>query len=439
MTNKQDSVQQSPSEVVNVSTEKSKKSKIFIIIAIFVGILLIAGCGIGAYFLIDNLDQEEDDDDEMANEVEDTMIDEEEDDDKTTYPYDREFVAEDVWGSVPAITVDDNDIPHVLFYNREFGDLIYTTKLSGTWEYEIVDAEGDVGTEQGIGVESDGTVHVAYKDTTNGDTKYAIKSGGTWEVSVLEDVVETHHTVFVDLELDSFGNPHVVYHTESNQGVDEDAYDMSTVKYAVLNAGSWDIDRIAGNGQFTQLALDADDQPHILYVVEPEEQTIHAYKENGEWVYDEIDPEAGNRRDVDIDIDYSTGSIHIIYHDTDGGLLKYYHCDTDSSEIIETVDTGLSITGMGHKGIKLGLDPDGVPHIVYYNRTRGGFVHATKTAGEWIHEVIDGMGYPAVAVDSQDRVHVAHTFGLDGPREMSPEVVEREEDDLEQIVYQLVE
>jgi len=353
--------------------------------------------------------------------------------------YDREFVAEGVWGSVPAIAVDSNDVPHVSFYNREFGDLIYATNLSGAWEYEIVDAEGDVGTEKGIAVASDGTVHIAYKDTTNGDIKYAVKSGGTWEISVLEDVPETHHTVFVDLELDSNGIPHVAYHTELNQGYDEDAYDMSTVKYAVLNGGNWDIERIAGIGQFTQLALDADDRPHILYVVEPREQTIHAYKENGEWVYDEIDPEAGNRRDVDIDIDRDTGSIHIIYHDTDGGLLKYYHRGVDGSEAIETVDTGLSTTGLGHKGIKLGLGPDGIPHVVYFSGTRGGFVHAVRRSGGWAHEIIDEMGYPAIAVDSRGHAHIAHTYPLDGPREMAPEVVERDEDDLEQIVYQLVE
>jgi hypothetical protein len=438
MPNNQDPVQPNPLEAAKIPTKKGKKSKLLYVILALIGVFLIVAVGVGAYLLIDNLATEEDD--ETAGKVENTKIDDDLED-----SYSREFVAEGVWGSVPAITVDDNDVPHVAFYGRQFGDLMYANKLSGKWEYETVDDEGDVGTEKGIAVASDGTVHIAYKDTTNGNTKYAVKSNGTWEVSVLEEVPDTHHTVFVDLELDSSGIPHVVYHTESNQGIDEDAYDMSTVKYAVLNGqaqldgDTWDIERLAPCGQFTQLALDANDQPHILYVVEPEEQTIHAYKENGEWVYDEIDPEAGNRRDVDIDIDHDSGSVHIIYHDTDGGLIKYYRRDADGSETIETVDTGLSTTGLGYKGIKLGLDPEGIPHVIYFNETRNGLVHATKSAGEWVYEIIDAGGFPAVAVDSQSRVHVAYPYALEGSFELAPEVVERDEDNLEQIVYQLVE
>jgi len=93
----------------------------------------------------------------------------------------------------------------------------------------------------------------------------------------------------------------------------------------------------------------------------------------------------------------------------------------------------------GHKGIKLGVGPKNIPHVVYFSGKRGGFVYAIRTNGKLIFGIIDQSGYPAIAIDSQERAHIAHPFPLECPKEMAPEVVEREEDDLEQIVYQLID
>jgi len=425
------------SDIPETNKAEKKSSKPLIIIILILSIIFIATLGILVFFLINN-SNEDDLEDTLADDVEDTKVEDTDIDDKSDDNYNREFVAEDVWANVPTIKVDDNDFPHIAFYNREFGDLMYATKASGEWEYETVDNEGDVGTETGIDIDSKGNVHIAYKDTTNGNTKYAVKSNDEWEVSILDEVPDTHHTVYVDLEIDSNDRPHVVYHTELNEGEDEDNNDMSIVKYAVLEGDTWAIEEIAPIGQFTQIDLDSNDVPHILYVIEPEEQTIHAYKEGTEWIYEEIDPEAGNRRDVEIQLD-TDDNIHIIYHDTDGGLVKYYFCDKEGNSTIETVDSGFSTEGLGYKGIKLDVEPDGTPHIVYFNGTRGGFTHAVKFSDEWQYEILDECGYPSIAVDSGGKAHIAHTYPLDGPREMAPEVVEREENDLEQVVYQLID
>jgi hypothetical protein len=393
-----------------------KKISVILIILIMI-LTILSGC----------TDKDTDDDNDL---VEDT-----DGNNGSTTKYSHEYVAENVWGSVPAITLDSNDIPHLSFYGRQYGDLYYATKVDDNWAYEIVDAEGDVGTEKGIAVEEDGTVHIAYKDTTNGDTKYAVKQGGSWDISVLEVVPNTHHTVYVDLELDSQNNPHVIYHTEGNE--EYDGPNMSIVKYAILENEIWDIEIIAPIGQFTELELDSNDQPHILYVIEPESTTIHAYKENGEWIHHNIDPESANRRDVNIEIDENNG-IHIIYHETDEGLIKYYYKDPEGNENIETVDSGLSTEGFGYKGIKLGLDPDGVPHVVYFSHSRDGFVHAIKDGDEWTYEIIDDGGYPSIVIDSQGNAHIAHTCCMDVSWELGPDVVERDDEGVEQIVYHLI-
>ena len=69
-----------------------------------------------------NIDDSDTDTD--TDTVEDTVVETNGDADDAGDVFEREFVAKDVWGSVPAITVDANDAPHVAFYNREFGDLI---------------------------------------------------------------------------------------------------------------------------------------------------------------------------------------------------------------------------------------------------------------------------------------------------------------------------
>jgi len=52
---------------------------------------------------------------------------------------------------------------------------------------------------------------------------------------------------------------------------------------------------------------------------------------------------------------------------------------------------------------------------VMMNRFLGQFLLAHR-----FPQLIDKMGYPGMAVDSKGRVHVAHTYALDGPREMAP-------------------
>ena len=72
----------------------------------------------------------------------------------------------------------------------------------------------------------------------------------------------------------------------------------------------------------TELALDSEDQPHVVYSRSSQQGFTYAQKENGVWNLSTIDSESGTIRNPVIDID-SNNQPHIAYHRDDSGALVY--------------------------------------------------------------------------------------------------------------------
>ena len=72
----------------------------------------------------------------------------------------------------------------------------------------------------------------------------------------------------------------------------------------------------------TELALDSEDQPHVVYSRSSQQGFTYAQKENGAWNLSTIDSESGTIRNPVIDID-SNNQPHIAYHRDDSGALIY--------------------------------------------------------------------------------------------------------------------
>jgi hypothetical protein len=103
-----------------------------------------------------------------------------------------------------SLTVDANNVPHVLYFEHLAHQLIYARLLSGTWQKQVLTSDGE------------------YKET--------------------------------DLKLDASGRPHFLW-----------GYGFSSLVYGWLENGQLKtvIPAVSCNGQYNELELDADALPHI--------------------------------------------------------------------------------------------------------------------------------------------------------------------------------
>jgi alpha-tubulin suppressor-like RCC1 family protein len=113
-------------------------------------------------------------------------------------------------------------------------------------------------------VDSTGRLHAAYWDTSSSDLVYSTKiDGGAWQTQIIDQ--EGSVGKFTSIALDSDDNPHISYIDETNQ----------ELKYAKFNGTGWEISEIYndwmdityGYPRETSIAIDSFDRPHIAYNV----------------------------------------------------------------------------------------------------------------------------------------------------------------------------
>jgi hypothetical protein len=66
----------------------------------------------------------------------------------------------------PAVVLDSEDIPHMVFYDAEHGALIYATRSLGTWCLQTIEDDPSesirIGRDPAIVLDGQGAIHVSY-------------------------------------------------------------------------------------------------------------------------------------------------------------------------------------------------------------------------------------------------------------------------------------
>lgn len=119
-------------------------------------------------------------------------------------------------GTQPSLAVDAQHGLHVSYLAVPQQNLVYAHRpAGGVWQYETVDAPGNVGARSRIAVDTKGAVHIVYDDTLNG-LKEAVRTpgGSAWTVTVVDP-----NGAKGDVLVDADGTTHVAYSNEPEKAV----------------------------------------------------------------------------------------------------------------------------------------------------------------------------------------------------------------------------
>ena len=152
----------------------------------------------------------------------------------------------------PALALDSNDAPHIVYYDLDADEIGYATNASGIWQAktlrEAVRPEFPYF-KVAIDLDSADNVHICYADPTGRDLRYVTNETGAWEPSQAvdgPDDVGAHCSLVVD----SRDRVHIVYADYTNLAM----------KYAVRPPGcDWQpLQTIAaaGNGWYTSIVAE---------------------------------------------------------------------------------------------------------------------------------------------------------------------------------------
>ena len=270
-----------------------------------------------------------------------------------------------------------------------------------TWLIEIVDAALDVGNYCSIAIDSADSPHITYHDCHWQNLKYAtislIVPGPKWAITQIDAVQQVGE--FTSLALDSNDRPHISYYDEGNDDL----------KYTRWTGSTWAIETVdaPGNvGYYTSLALDSNDHPHISYLDVINDDLKYARWTGSAWNIETVDSTGDVGWDTSLALD-SSDNPHISYFDFSNKDLKYAWW-TGSAWAAETVDA----SGDVGRDSSIALDSNDYPRISYFDEANGDLKYAAWTGSAWSIETVDATGYvgsdTSLALNSSDNPHISY-------------------------------
>ncbi|GAH41678.1 unnamed protein product, partial [marine sediment metagenome] len=111
-------------------------------------------------------------------------------------------------GYFSSIDVDNQNRPHISYYDTSTDDLKYAYWDGSMWQIEVIDQSGDVGRWTSIAVDTNtNNVHISYCHEGNRDLKYSKWDGSIWTTETVD--ASGNRGEYTCIDLDSYGNPHI--------------------------------------------------------------------------------------------------------------------------------------------------------------------------------------------------------------------------------------
>ena len=255
-----------------------------------------------------------------------------------------------------AFDLDPSDRPHLAFIDMQY-EFSHVSKPDVDWITEVIDPEDSVGGHNSMAIDAAGIIHVSYYGVSS-ELKYARNSGAGWEIEdVTQDII--YEGAPTSIALDQFGYPVIAFQSataEMKIGVkDAEGWKFNLVQPRILNS-------VAGDA--SAVAVDSAGTIHLVYNYLPDYQDNHmqlyyARDNGGEWEKVVLDEGYFVGADLDIALDHEDQA-HIVYYNGDESALIY--ATNASGEWTWAV-----IDSAGDVGAypSLALDDSGLAHVGY--------------------------------------------------------------------------
>lgn len=268
-------------------------------------------------------------------------------------------------GAKPSLALDADGLPHIAYILEAMpGFVKYAVPSADGWAIDTV-STGYLYGPLDIQVSNEGTPQISWHSHDEEDAAYAILVDGQWRVQFIDH--PGHDGWDNNLAIDSQGRPHVVSIDPVQFG------SQSGVEYATLDGDSWSVEEVGSGplpyefGSF--IALDSQDRPHVVWFDDDGQDLKYAVKDAGSWQVSTVDSQGDVGRYASLAID-SQGNPAISYYESTGqttGNIKVAQWD-HNQWVIQQVDELQNVfTGFfgARKTSSLVFDNDDNPIVAY--------------------------------------------------------------------------
>jgi hypothetical protein len=225
-------------------------------------------------------------------------------------------------GAYASLDLTPGEEPMVVYYDASSQNLKFALRPAATetWEFETVDAAGEVGSFCSLSHErSGGTIYAAYFDAGNGALKVATREAATWTVQEIDrGGEESPRGKWTSIKVDALGNQHVAYYDEGKQNL----------KYAwfLLGGEEWTVTTLDAEGYVganAQLAVNAESMPRVIYQDQDNVDVKLAQRDGSSWTVSPLLTEGTFGFWMSLEIDDAGGIVFSHYHPLNKDLLIY--------------------------------------------------------------------------------------------------------------------
>ena len=321
----------------------------------------------------------------------------------------------------PSIAVDEAGHAFIA-YGQATGALLgihYATNVSGSFVTSLARARSMGGGHgsTAYAVDAAGHGHVAlasHYGEIDAGVFYGTDASGSW----VFNRIPSSWPGSVALALDAEGRPRVAFTQQQDIATNSNLPEsQQRVAYATNTTGTWQVERVSPAADFSQdgiaIAMDAADQPVIVYPTAPQDGLVRARRQAGAWTIDTIHGGDSSIRQPRMLID-PTGELHLaIAAETSGESgtrIVYVHGSTGSwsSSDATTRDSYRLYPSIARAS-------DGTIWIADWQTDHGIQAHRLTAGGGWDTTVVTDSPFdtgPTIAVAADDSVHVVYGRGV---------------------------
>ena len=277
------------------------------------------------------------------------------------------------------MVIDDNDHIHLAYTTYTSWDetLVYMNYDGTTWTDTVVSNSAHFG-PIGIAVDSNNHPHISYaldgSDQCGVGLRISSYDGSSWLYTNIDQ--GSNRGCESAIVIDESDHMYIAYQDRSS----------SKLKIATDKSGSWDSYLVDTGtspsnlypGYMTSMAVDQQGQFHIAHQDNKEYELRYSTgAPNSQWTTTIVDATGHTGRDPSIAVD-AADQPHIVYHTWTGQNLKYATIDPVTSNW--TVTT-MASTGDVGEGNSIFIDESGDMHVPFNDGTNDVLKYATKSTG----------------------------------------------------------